>query len=349
MCISLKSITIPPSLLHIGEFCFGGDERLSEVVFDSPSQLTSIGNGIFRDCPSLTFFSIPPRLQIVNGWSFYGSSIIDVEVDPDNHSFSMINSCLVNLVSHSIVRFFSGDSSAVIPGSIQQLGSYAFGANLSLTRVTIESPSIVVSFLSAAFRCCSSLESICIPSSVRLIDQDCFMLCSNLVSVTFESRSMLEIVGQNAFNSCESLVRIAIPASIQRIGRHCFLDCKSLNSIIFESPSNLSVLWELEVLGITSLEIPDSVEVIRGMTRSSREGGLVLSFGPESKLSAVYPRLGFRAGLGAIVGAAYPSPSPKEGSGAFVRYSEATLRKFRANIDYFATYAMSFRFDDLWK
>jgi hypothetical protein len=126
---------------------------------------------------------------------------------------------------------------------------------------------------------------------------------------------MLEIMGDDAFNACESLTCISIPASVQEIGSLCFLGCKSLNSITFESQSNLVHLWDLGVLEVANLEIPDSVETIGRITTSSRQGYMVVSFGPESKLSAIY--------------------QSGDGSGrtrAFVRYSEATLRRFRANV-----------------
>jgi hypothetical protein len=137
--------------------------------------------------------------------------------------------------------------------------------------------------------------------------------------VTFEQRSLIEIISENAFNSCTALTGISIPASIQQIGSQCFFDCESLTSITFESPSNLCILGDLDNLMMPSIEIPDSVEVIRGMTKSSQKGSLIVSFGSKPKLSAVYPMRFGRSGIG-----------------AFVRYAEATLRNFRTNVDDFA-------------
>jgi hypothetical protein len=318
-CFSLESINIPASLLHIHHLCFDGDEQLSEVTFESPSQLTSIGDQVFQDCRMLSFLYIPPRLEIMDGITFYRSCIHEVEVDPANPRFLVIDSCLINLVAHSIVHSFSDESSVVVSNSIEELGLHAFAEEVCLTAVTFESPSICSKFLDGAFLSCSSLESICIPASVQSLGYDCFTFCRSLASVTFEQPSLLVIIDDGVFNSCESLTQISIPASIQRIGSQCFVACDSLHSITFESPSNLTMLCDLGDLIVSSLEIPDSVEVINGMTTSSAEGSLVVSFGPESKLSFVYPR-----------------PYQKQGIGAFVRYSEATLRKFRSNIDDFA-------------
>jgi hypothetical protein len=83
-CISLKSISIPPSLVHIQEGGFREDELLSEVIFESPSQLTSIGSDSFLDCSELCCFYIPPCLKNIDGSSFARSGIRDVDVDPEN-------------------------------------------------------------------------------------------------------------------------------------------------------------------------------------------------------------------------------------------------------------------------
>jgi hypothetical protein len=256
---------------------------------------------------------------MIDGASFSGSGIVEVEVDPENAWFRKIDSYLIKVLTHAMVRFFSEDSSAVISNTISELGPDAFADLLSLTTITFESPSIVAMFLNCAFCDCSSLESICIPSSVQFIGEECFSQCESLVSVTFEQPSMLEIIYGMAFHSCKSLPHISIPGSIQQIGSQCFVECKSLTSITFESPSNLSILCDLGDLMLPSLEIPDSVEVINGITKSSGKVPLVVSFSSGSKLSTVYPTY------------------HRQGEfGAFVRYSEATLRRFRANVDDFA-------------
>jgi hypothetical protein len=138
--------------------------------------------------------------------------------------------------------------------------------------------------------------------------------------VAFEQPSTIEIIDKMAFGSCESLSRMSIPASIDKVGGRCFVDCKSLISVTFESPSHLTILEELGTLQIANLEIPDSVEVIRGMTTLPQDISLVVSFGSESKLAIVSP-----------------TRYSKLGTGAFVRYPEAMSKRFRANVDDFAT------------
>jgi hypothetical protein len=152
-----------------------GDHRLSHVLFDSLSQLTSIGRGVFRGCRRLSFFYIPPGVQILDGLSFLGDGIVDIKVDPESQWFSMVGSCLIRFVTHSIVRYFSGDSSAVIANTIQELDPAVFAYRDSLITVSFESHSIVAECLNCAFLGCSSLKSICIPASVRFTGAGCFL------------------------------------------------------------------------------------------------------------------------------------------------------------------------------
>jgi hypothetical protein len=319
-CRSLRSIKIPPSVAHIGDSCFSRAVWLCEAIFESPSQVTSIGSGVFSNGPDLHFFYIPPRLQIIDGWPFSPATFMLILVDPENHFFRMIDSCLIHLSTHSIVRLCSKNTSVVISNSIQELGPCAFAFQTSLGRVSFEPPSIVVKFSTCVFLNCKSLESISIPASVRFIGSYCFDACCRLASVTFGQPSMLEVIDEAAFSCCGSLRQISIPASIQQIRTRCFEYCESLRSIEFESPSNLAVLCDLGDLAASSLEIPDSVEAIRGMTNSLRKRALVVSFDANSRLAVVCP-----------------NRSRKHGVAAFVRYSEATLRSFRANLDDFAT------------
>jgi hypothetical protein len=208
-------------------------------------------------------FYIPSPLQFLDGATFSMSEIIDVEVDPENAWFRVINSCLINMVTHSIVRFFSTATSiaARIPTAIEKLGCSASGDRTLLSAVTFESPPIVSAFWSSAFVACSGLEWICIPASVRYIRRGCLLFCDGLVSVTFEHSSLLEEIDDVAFNSCKSLTQISIPASVRQIGRQCFVACESLASITFEPPLNLEILSDLGDLIVPQLEIPDSVRM----------------------------------------------------------------------------------------
>ena len=53
-CLSLKSITFPSTLKTIGSYTMYYCRALETVAFEAPSSLTSIGEGAFSTCDSLT-------------------------------------------------------------------------------------------------------------------------------------------------------------------------------------------------------------------------------------------------------------------------------------------------------
>jgi hypothetical protein len=94
-----------------------GSQRSGDVVFESPSavtaldaeafsfcssfesisirssvQLTSMPRYVLSNCRDLRSFYIPPHVQCLEGITFSRSDIIDVEVDPDNQWFNMVDS-----------------------------------------------------------------------------------------------------------------------------------------------------------------------------------------------------------------------------------------------------------------
>ena len=102
-CESLTSITIPASVTSIGEWAFGYCDSLSSMTVDSnnkvyrsennciierktntlvagcknsviPSSVTSIGEGAFNKCSSLTSITIPSSVTSIGNSAFYGCS-----------------------------------------------------------------------------------------------------------------------------------------------------------------------------------------------------------------------------------------------------------------------------------
>ena len=141
------------------------------------NSVTSIGEGVFYYCSSLT--------------AFYGKFA------------SADNRCLI---IDGVLRFFAcnGLTEYTIPESVTSIGSYAFDSCSSLTSITI--PDSVTSIGSSAFSSCSSLTSVTIPDSVTSIGEYAFYDCSSLTSVTIPDS--VTSIGYEAFYSCSSLKEV---------------------------------------------------------------------------------------------------------------------------------------------
>ena len=133
--------------------------------------VTSIGNGAFGWCKSLTGVTIPDSVTSIGGSAFYGCTSL---------------------------------TSVTIPDSVTSIGGSAFGNCKSLTNMTI--PDSVTLIGNGAFLGCTSLTSVTIPDSVTSIGEQAFSECTSLTSVTIPDS--VTSIGAWAFRDCTSLTDV---------------------------------------------------------------------------------------------------------------------------------------------
>ncbi|MDX2109139.1 MAG: leucine-rich repeat domain-containing protein [Verrucomicrobiota bacterium] len=185
--------------------------------------VTSIGDGVFYSCSSLTSVTIPNNVTSIGDFAFYYCRSLTSVTIP-NSVISIGNSAFYNCTSLT---------SITIPNSVTSIADGAFYDCGSLTSVTIASS--VTSIGNYTFAGCTSLTSITIPTSVTSIGEWTFHNCSSLTSVTIPN-SVIS-VGKSAFYNCTSLTSITIPNSVTSIGASAFRNCSSLTTIIVD-PDN---------------------------------------------------------------------------------------------------------------
>ena len=137
---NIESYVIPSSVTSIGEGTFSVCRSLSEIVI--PSSVTSIGDFAFSFCLSLSEIVIPSSVTSIGKGAFFRC-----------HSLSEI----------------------VIPSSVASIGDRAFSFCDSLSEIVI--PPSVTSIGDIAFSGCDSLSEIVIPSSVTSIGDSAFYNC----------------------------------------------------------------------------------------------------------------------------------------------------------------------------
>ena len=129
----------------------------SEASVSIPSTIdgkivTSIGNGAFYECTSLTSVTIPDSVTSIGRYAFSNCKSL---------------------------------TSVTIPDSVTSIGNGAFSRCKSLTSVTI--PDSVTSIGREAFYECTSLTSVTIPDSVISIGDSAFEDCTSLNEVVYYS------------------------------------------------------------------------------------------------------------------------------------------------------------------
>ncbi len=237
----------------------GGDISIPSEINGLP--VTSIANGAFSHCTSLTSVTIPDSVTSYLNSTFSGcSSLTDV----------------------------------TIGSGITALSSFAFGNCTSLTNVTIRDG--VTEIGDTAFYGCTKLPSITIPDSVTTIGLGApFSHCTSLTNIIIGSGvtfihyrlaedSLTAITvdeGNVAFSSVNGILfnkgqteliqypegklnsSYAIPGSVTTIGDYAFSDCTSLTSVTI--PSGVTTIWDAafsSCSSLTSITIPDTFTTI---------------------------------------------------------------------------------------
>ena len=121
--------------------------RAKETNYTIPNSVTTIGEGAFCGCKSLTSINIPNSVTTIGDRAFCGCK-----------SLTSIN----------------------IPNSVTTIGDFGFWDCKSLTNINI--PNSVTTIGWGAFSGCKSLTSINIPNSVTTIEDGAFEYCENLPS-----------------------------------------------------------------------------------------------------------------------------------------------------------------------
>ena len=254
-CKSLSSLVIPASVVNLNgnPFCgwYGELKCLSpyfiydnKVLFDKdkskiiafrdkdttlyviPDGVTSIGDGAFWGCTSLTSLVIPESVTSIGDYAFVGcDSLTDI----------------------------------VIPDRVTRIGEFAFGGCESLTDIVL--PEGVTSIGGSAFKNCISLTDIVIPDSVTSIGNGTFLDCSSLSKIVLPEG--VTSIGERAFDGCRSLTDIVLPDCVTSVGEYAFHYCFSLTGIVI--PDSVTSIGGGAFCGcwsLSSLVIPDSVTLI---------------------------------------------------------------------------------------
>ena len=232
-CIGLTSISIPNSIIYIGNRTFYGCTSLTNI--NIPNSVTSIGDYALYGCTGLTSVSIPNSVTSIGDYTLYGCS---------------------------------GLTSISIPNSVTSIGDYALYGCSGLTSISI--PNSVRSIGNYALYGCSGLTSISIPNSVRSIGNYALANCSKLSDVTIEGLKNSSITtyqssfinspiesfylgkelygeyyNSNKFISIPSLKKLTIGRYVTELyswSKQGMFDCSNLKELIFEdSPEVLTL------------------------------------------------------------------------------------------------------------
>lgn len=147
----IEMITIPPSVLTIGERAFDDCKQLRTVVFSSNARLrtiageeTAYSGGAFSDCEALSAISIPVSVEIIGERAFLGcTSLRTITFQPNSKLKTIGNAAFITCPITSIE----------VPASVEYLES-AFTGCSSLKSVRFQANSKLRTINDFAFQSC---------------------------------------------------------------------------------------------------------------------------------------------------------------------------------------------------
>lgn len=281
-CTALVTLNLPENLGTLDSYAFKGCTALTTVNFvanakfikpetteggtdpapeayDPAGLVTTIGDGAFMDCTSLTTITLPYFIARIGNSAFENCT--------------------------ALATFTTMDGADKKTAALRTIGDRAFFGNTSLNNVDVNTTKGVNTIGVSAFENCEKLETINISGVTRFaegvfrnakalknvtmsasasiyVGQEAFRNCVNLSditariaaaddgafrncislrAITFVS-SGIENIGSNAFNGCVLIQKVSIPSSVVAIGDSAFDGCRGITSLTFESNETLQTI-----------------------------------------------------------------------------------------------------------
>ncbi|MBR5779502.1 MAG: leucine-rich repeat protein, partial [Clostridia bacterium] len=251
--VLVTELVVPDSVTSIGEGEFSGCTSLTSITI--PDSVTSIGDYAFYKCTSLTSITIPDSVTSIGKDAFEGCDSLKYNVYDNAYYLGNANNPYIVLA-----KAISKDiTSCTINPNTKFIHSKAFDECKYLTSITI--PDGVTSIGDSAFKDCYNLTRITIPDGVTSIGDFAFAYCYNLTRITIPDG--VTSIGDLAFYGCTSLTSITIPDGVTSIGDSAFYECEKLTSITV--PDSITSIGDdafRYCTNLTSITIPDSVTSI---------------------------------------------------------------------------------------
>jgi len=120
---NIEQIKIPTSINWIGNYAFENTPMLTSVIFNTGSQLTTIGEGAFKMASALTSIEIPYGVETIPFMAFLNANNLKSVTFPSNSQLRTIES---NAFSSADLYSLS------LPSKLEVIGGFVFSGNNNL-------------------------------------------------------------------------------------------------------------------------------------------------------------------------------------------------------------------------
>lgn len=224
--LSEDNKTVEITGIYNSEFKKNVDVPRNIEIDNTTYTVTSIGEGAFYYCDTLTQITLPNTIINIKKRAFYECA---------------------------------GLTNINIPNSVTSIGEQTFESCTSLESITL--PNTITSISTGTFSYCDKLKNITLPNSIKSIGEQVFSNCRSLTSVKLPNS--IESIGERAFSGCNGLTSINLPNSLTSIEEWAFSSCSKLTSInIPESITQINGDTFFWCHNLENVTIPKSVQAI---------------------------------------------------------------------------------------
>ncbi len=294
----LRSVAIPDTLTVVEPGAFQFARHLAEIRLSESHPVLSFSDGVlynrekqsillYLQCNTAGHFDVPDGVHEFEDKAFFRSKLVSLTLPASMERIGRecFDQCIFlkeitlsdGLKSIGTEAFANCDrlQQLVIPAGVTDIEEAAFMDNkLQAFRVDPANPVFTVSDgalvnvrdgVLIAWPVKAGAETCTVPDTVKRIGRFAFYRAHGLTGVLLPD-SLLEI-GRGAFSSCNHLTAVDLPDSVILLEGGAFEGNSDAESL--HIPAGLAEITDnFNGMGITSLEIPETVQSIQGSFRS---------------------------------------------------------------------------------
>lgn len=267
-----ETINVKPGTSSIYPGAFGGCSSLKKLTI--PDTITHLGARVLKDCMALEELTTP-WVGVSKGVNATESAVFGAmfEYSPYNlgegsvrqeynnggndYCYYLIPATLkkVTITHETVVPYGAFQNCSMIeeitlPDTVGDIRREAFTNCTSLKKVTL--PKGLTSLVTGMFKGCISLKNVDIPQGVTTINDSVFSDCASLEEIVLPQN--LKTIGASVFKGCTSLKSIDLPHGVTTMGNEVFMGCSLLKSVTLSST--------LKTIGVSAFENCTALEGI---------------------------------------------------------------------------------------
>lgn len=267
-----------------------------------PDLITTIDEGAFRGCKSVTSIIFPKTVREIKDYAFEGcTGLTGVLTYKDN---TLPNN--LNYIGDGVFHGCTGITEIALANKIYEMGTNVFEGCTGLTKATLPDQFVdttKTTYVPAGtFKGCTALTDVTVFTKAERIEDSAFEGCTSLTTFRFPDKA--KEIGKNVFAGCTALAEITFSKTLYNIGTNSLNDTAWMKAQIAEATSKATEAPEYIMVGQNAivacvvpagdvtLTIPDNAYAIaEGAFDAFMNRIVKVEFTPSSRMTHFGPNI----------------------------------------------------------